>query len=93
MRVRAARALRALRRAALLLPLALTALALLLLPRPQPLTSSPGNSLPTAALKDDQHLQVIEVNYDYTTSNENNLGSRALRYTYVYNRYNVVEKR
>ncbi|CAB3233533.1 unnamed protein product [Arctia plantaginis] len=60
MRVRAARALRALRRAVLLLPLALTALALLLLPRPQPLTPSPGNSLPTAALKDEIHLQVIE---------------------------------
>ncbi|XP_028158611.1 glycoprotein 3-alpha-L-fucosyltransferase A [Ostrinia nubilalis] len=61
MRVRAARALRALRRVALVLPLALTALVLLLLPRPPPadsparVPSSPQP--PPAPVRDDPPVQ------------------------------------
>ncbi|KAM3961197.1 glycoprotein 3-alpha-L-fucosyltransferase A [Aphomia sociella] len=57
--MRAARALRALRRVILLLPLALTALALLLLPRPPPLEPSSRSPSPPAlvAPREEQHLQ------------------------------------
>ncbi|XP_030030200.2 glycoprotein 3-alpha-L-fucosyltransferase A [Manduca sexta] len=72
--VRAARALRALRRAVLLLPLVLTALALLLLPRPPPLepaarapSSAPHPPLPPA--RPEQHLQNFITETDEETLN------------------------
>ncbi|KAJ8709151.1 hypothetical protein PYW07_008977 [Mythimna separata] len=68
--VRAARAMRALRRAALLLPLVLTALALLLLPRPQALAPAPRSPSPQAPQRLDIHTENAIMATDYASAHE-----------------------
>ncbi|PZC76884.1 hypothetical protein B5X24_HaOG204023 [Helicoverpa armigera] len=68
--VRAARAMRALRRAALLVPLALTALLLLLLPRPPALAPAPRSPSPPPPLRVDLHIENAITESDYAIGHE-----------------------